>query len=43
MGTQTTWEYFGLPPELDGRDVVAATASRNGQRASFGSRSIARR
>ena len=33
MGTQTTWEYFGLPPELDGRDVVAATASRNGQRA----------
>ena len=33
MRTQTTWEYFGLPPELDGRDVVAATASRNGQRA----------
>jgi hypothetical protein len=33
MGTQTTWEYFGLPPELDGRDVVAATAGRNGQRA----------
>jgi hypothetical protein len=33
MGTQTTWEYFGLPAELDGRDVVAATASRNGQRA----------
>ena len=30
MGTQTTWEYFGLPPEMDGRDVVAATASRNG-------------
>ena len=33
MGTQTTWEYFGLPPELDSRDVVAATASRNGRRA----------
>ena len=33
MGTQTTWEYFGLPAELDGRDVVAATVSRNGQRA----------
>ena len=32
MGTQTTWEYFGLPPEMDGRDVVAATASRNGVR-----------
>ena len=33
MGTQTTWEYFGLPPELDGRDVVAATVGRNGRRA----------
>ena len=32
MGTQTTWEYFGLPPEMDGPDVVAATASRNGVR-----------
>jgi hypothetical protein len=32
MSTQTTWEYFGLPPEMDGRDVVAATASRNGHR-----------
>ena len=32
MRTQTTWEYFGLPPEMDGRDVVAATASRNGVR-----------
>src|SRR5690348_867323 len=33
MRTQTTWEYFGLPPELDGRNAVAATASRNGRRA----------
>src|SRR4029077_13289554 len=31
MRTQTTWEYFGLPPELEGRDVVVAAASRNGQ------------
>ena len=32
MGQQTTWEYFGLPADMDGPQVVAATASRNGHK-----------
>ena len=32
MGQQTTWEYFGLPADMDGPQVVAATASRNGRK-----------
>src|SRR5262249_9117619 len=31
----TTWEYFGLPPETSDRDVVAASASSNGNRAAI--------
>ena len=30
MSTHMTWQDFGLPPGQDGRDVVAATASRSG-------------
>jgi len=30
VSTHMTWQDFGLPPGQDGRDVVAATASRSG-------------
>jgi hypothetical protein len=30
VSTHMTWRDFGLPPGLDGRDVLAATASRSG-------------
>ena len=32
MSTRATWQDFGLPPHLDGHDVMAAAASRNGTR-----------
>jgi hypothetical protein len=32
VSTRATWQDFGLPPRLDGHDVMAATASRNGTR-----------
>jgi hypothetical protein len=30
VSTGATWQDFGLPPDLDGHDVLAATASRSG-------------
>jgi hypothetical protein len=38
MSTGTTWQDFGLPPDVDGRDVVAAVASDGVKRVAFTSR-----
>ena len=35
MSTHLTWQDFGVPPGQDGRDVVAATASRSGTKAAI--------
>ena len=32
MTARTDWQDFGLPPGVDGHDVLSATASRNGTR-----------
>jgi hypothetical protein len=38
VSTRATWQDFGLPPGLDGHDVLAATASKSGRKTAITAR-----